>query len=407
MGIHLLPSSFTTTTLLLRTTLTKPNSAFHMASTSQNGLSDQKQKQGLSFTDYLRGLSILIYESFFEKITSRHLKNPLPLPPLSDLTIILTGPTSGIGLEIARNLTFSGAHLVMAARNTKAAHDLINQWNHERSSEDDDEAKLLDIEVMKLDLLSLQSVVKFAQEWNSRSRPVNVLINNAGIYSMKPQSFSEDKFETHLQVNHLAPALLSILLLPSLKKGSPSRIVNNSSTGHFLGFVDVDDMNFTSRRRKFSGFKGYTSSKLAQVMFSSILQKMLPGESGISVVCASPGSVRYTNVARDLPEMLQRVLQPLSFFLYTPKEGCRSVLYAATYPQVQDYTKSLKAQNSLVCAYINHDCSFGCVSKEAQNLEVSMKVWEKTLYMIGLPSDAVDKLLSGDTVEVSKKYKNE
>ncbi|KAK4269496.1 hypothetical protein QN277_022647 [Acacia crassicarpa] len=164
-----------------------------MASSSQNGLPNQEQKGGLSFVDFLRGLSILIYESFFEKITSRHLKSPLPLPPLSDLIVILTGPTSGIGLEIARNLTFSGAHLVMAEKNTKAAHDLINQWNHERSySSSDNEAKLLDIEVMKLDLLSLQSVVKFAQQWNSRSRPVNVLINNAGIYSMKPQSFSED-----------------------------------------------------------------------------------------------------------------------------------------------------------------------------------------------------------------------
>ncbi|KAI9089515.1 hypothetical protein K1719_029120 [Acacia pycnantha] len=287
---------------------------------------------------------------FFEKITSRHLKNPLPLPPLSDITIILTGPTSGIGLEIARNLTFSGAHLVMAARNTKAAHDLINQWNHERSSDVDDDAKLFDIEVMKLDLLSLQSVVKFVQEWNSRSsRAVNVLINNAGIYSMKPQSFSEDKFETHLQA----------------------------------------------------------ISKLAQVMFSSILQKKLPEASGISVVCASPGFVRYTNVVRDIPKMLQHVFQSLVFFAYTPKEGCRSVLYAATYLEVQDYTKSLKAQDSPVCAYIDHDCSFGYVSKEAHNLEVSMKVWEKTLDMIGLPSDAVNKLLSGNTVEVSKKDKSD
>ncbi|XP_028795441.1 dehydrogenase/reductase SDR family member FEY [Neltuma alba] len=381
--------------------------------TSQIGLSNRKQKQGLSFTDYLRGWSVLLHEIFFEKITSRRLKSPLPLPPLSDLTIILTGPTSGIGLEIARNLAFSGAHLVMAVRNQKAAHDLVNQWNRERSSSrsppssdtDFDAAKPLNIEVMKLDLLSLQSVVNFAEEWNSRSKPVNVLINNAGIFSIgKPQSFSEeDGFETHLQVNHLAPALLSILLLPSLKKGSPSRIVNNNSAAHFLGFVDVDDMNFTSGRRKFSSFKGYSSSKLAQVMFSNILQKKLPAESGVSVVCASPGAVRSTNVLRDVPKMVQYVFQSLLFFIYTPKEGARSVLFAATHPQVQDYTKSLKAQDSPVCAYIDHDCTFGYVSKEAQNFETSMKVWEKTLDMIGFPSDAVDKLLSGDTVEVSKK----
>ncbi|KAI9089556.1 hypothetical protein K1719_029161 [Acacia pycnantha] len=382
-----------------------------MASTFQNGLSNQKQKQGLSFTGYCKGWSVLLYEIFFEKISSRHLKSPLPLPPLSDLTIILTGPTSGIGLEVARNLAFSGAHLVMAARNTKAAHDLINQWNHERSySSSDEEAKqLLDIEVMKLDLLSLQSVVNFAQEWNSKSKPLNVLINNAGILNLgKPQSFSEeDGFETHLQVNHLAPSLLTILLLPSLKKGSPSRIVNCSSTGHFFGFVDVDDMNLTSGRRKFFSFRGYSSSKLAQVMFSSILQKKLPIESGISVVCVSPGIVRNTNVVRDVPKMLQHVFQSLIFFAYSLKEGCRSVLYASTYPEVQDYTKSLKAQDSPVCAYIDHDCTFGNVSKEARNWETSMKVWEKTLHMIGFPSDVVDKLLSGDTVEVSKKDRSD
>ncbi|XP_054782210.1 dehydrogenase/reductase SDR family member FEY-like [Prosopis cineraria] len=374
---------------------------------SQNKLCNEKQKQGLSFTDYLRGLSVLLCEIFFEKITSSNLQNPLPLSPLSDLTCIVTGPTSGIGLEIARNLAFSGAHLVMAARNQKAAHDLINQWNHGRSSSSDTDseaANQLNIEVMELDLLSLQSVVKFAHQWNSSSRPLNVLINNAGILSMgKPHKLSEDGFETHLQVNHLAPALLSILLLPSLKKGSPSRIVNNSSTGHFLGFVDVDDMNFTSGRRTFSSFKAYASSKLAQVMVSSILQKKLPEKSGISVVCASPGCVRKTNVARDIPKMVPLVFNSLLFFLYTPKEGSRSLLYAATHPQVQDYTKSLKAQDSPVCAYMDHDCSFGHVSKEAQNLETSMKVWDRTLDMTGLPSDVVDKLLSEDAVEVSLK----
>ena len=141
-------------------------------------------------------------------------------------------------------------------------------------------------------------------------------------------------------------------------------------------------------------------------MFSSILQKKLSKESGISVICASPGSVRNTNVVRDLPKMLYHVFQSLIFFTYTPKEGARSVIYAATYPQVQDYCNSLKAQDSPVCAYINHDCSFGYVSKEAQNLEASIKLWEKTLNMIGLPSDAVYRLLSGDNVEVSNTYRS-
>ncbi|KAJ6393038.1 hypothetical protein OIU77_022505 [Salix suchowensis] len=309
----------------------------------------------------LTGWSYVIYEMLFQRMQARHLKNPLPLPPLDDVTCIVTGSTSGIGLETARQLAFSGAHVVMAVRNQSAAFDLIKKWQTERHG-----TTLLSIEVMELNLLSLSSVVKFAKALNSRSKPLQVLINNAGMFSMgEPQKFSKDGYETHLQVNFLAPAMLSILLLPSLVKGSPSRIINVNSIMHYMGFVDTDDMNFTLGKEKFNSTKAYSSSKLAQIMFYSVLQKRLPLEAGISVLCVSPGT-------------------------------CPRRIKKCTDPEIPEYCEELKADDWPTCAYISHYCRPTRAAKEAHNTRAANEVWEKTLDMTGLPLDAVEKLLQGE-----------
>nr|ACU20616.1 unknown [Glycine max] len=203
----------------------------------------KNKKERLGWIEWLRGWFYLVYEMLFQRIMASHLHNPMPLPPVNDLTCIVTGSTSGIGLEIARQLAQSGAHVVMAVRNTKAAQELIQKWQVDSEGL----SIPLNVEVMQVDLLSLDSVTRFAEAWNARSAPLHVLINNAGIFSIgEPQKFSKDGYEQHLQVNHLAPALLSILLLPSLIRGSPSRIVNVNSIMHHVGFVDTEDMNVTS-----------------------------------------------------------------------------------------------------------------------------------------------------------------
>ncbi|KAI7751305.1 hypothetical protein M8C21_002865 [Ambrosia artemisiifolia] len=339
------------------------------------------KKEALGWMEWLRGWFYLAYEMLFQRIMASHLQNPMPLPPLNDLTCIITGSTSGIGRETARQMAESGAHVVMAVRNTKAAHELIRKWQDEWSGK----GLPLNIEVMELDLLSLASVVRFAEAWNARSGPLHVLINNAGIFSIgEPQKFSKDEYEEHMQVNHLAPALLSVLLLPSLIRGSPSRIVNVNSIMHQVGFVDPEDMNVVSGKRKFTSLVGYSSSKLAQVMFSSVLHKKLPAEAGLSVICVSPGIVQ-TNVARDLPSIVQA--------------GSRSSLFAATDPQIPEYCELLKADEWPVCAFISQDCRPTNPSEEAHNVETSSKVWEKTLQLVGLPLDAVEKLIEGEDVK--------
>ncbi|XP_022897072.1 dehydrogenase/reductase SDR family member FEY-like [Olea europaea var. sylvestris] len=356
------------------------------------------KKEGLGWMEWLRGWMYIIYEMLFQRISASHLQNPMPLPPINDLTCIVTGSTSGIGKEIARQLAESGAHVVMAVRNPKAANDLIKKWQEEWSGR----GLPLNIEVMELDLLSLDSVVKFAEAWNARAGPLHVLINNAGIFSIgEPQKISKDGNEEHMQVNHLAPALLSILLLPSLVRGSPSRIINVNSIMHYVGFVDTEDINVLSGKRKYTSLVGYSSSKLAQVMFSSVLHKRLPAEAGISVVCVSPGIVQ-TNVARDLPKIVQAGYRLIPYFIFSAEEGSRSTLFAATDPQVPEYCEMLKADEWPVCAFISQDCRPSNPSEESHNVETSYKVWEKTLKMVGLPPDAVERLIEGE--EVNCKY---
>ncbi|XP_010537072.1 PREDICTED: retinol dehydrogenase 11-like isoform X2 [Tarenaya hassleriana] len=295
-------------------------------------------------------------------------------------------------------LAEAGAHVVMAVRNTKSAQELIQQWQNEWSGR----GLPLNIEATELDLLSLDSVVRFADTWNARSGPLHVLINNAGIFAMgEPQKFSKDGYEQHMQVNHLAPSLLSLLLLPSLIRGSPSRIINVNSVMHHIGFVDPDDMNLISGRRKYSSLKGYSSTKLAQVMFSSILFKRLPVESGISLVCLSPGAV-LTNVARDLPRFLQAIYAVIPYFIFSPQEGCRSSIFAATDPQIPEYCETLKADDWPVCPFISQDCRPTKPSEEAHNLETAYRVWEKTLEMAGLPLDAVERLIEGEDVKCQR-----
>ncbi|XP_072968915.1 dehydrogenase/reductase SDR family member FEY-like [Typha angustifolia] len=353
------------------------------------------RKKELGWIEWLRGWCSIVGEFLFQRITASHLENPLPLPPLDGITCIVTGATSGIGLEIARQLAESGAHVVMAVRRPRLAHDLIQKWQTENS----EKGMLLNIEVMELDLLSLNSVVKFAEVWNARLGPLHVLINNAGIFSIgEPQRFSKDGYEEHMQVNHLAPALLAMLLIPSLIRGSPSRIVNVNSIMHLVGFVETEDMNITSGKRKYTSLLGYSNSKLAQVKFSSILHKRIPAEAGVNVLCVSPGIVR-TNVARDLPKIIVAGYKLIPYFIFNAQEGARSSLFAATDPQVPEYCGVLKADEWPVCACISHDCRPTNPSEEAHNLETSQAVWEKTLEMIGLPSNALEKLIEGETVQ--------
>lgn len=349
-------------------------------------------KTSLSWLDWISALIQVASETLFQKIYACRLPTRFPLPLLTHLTCIITGATSGIGLETAKQLAEAGAHVVLACRNTAAAQDLVHKWQKER----DRSSSPLDVEVMELNLLSLSSVRSFAAAWEARRAPLHLLINNAGIFSMSaPQKFSEDGYEEHLQVNYLAPALLTMLLLPSLFRGAPSRIVNVNSEMQIFGIVDPDDLNIASGKRKYSSVTAYSGSKLAQVYFSSILERQLPVDAGIHVICVNPGSVK-TNVTRTLPKLLQAAYRLLGFFSFSSVEGARSVLYCATNPEVQEYGHALRAEGWPVCPCYSSDCKPKVMPRQAQNEEVAVKVWEKTREAIGLSKHFMEKVVIGE-----------
>lgn len=343
----------------------------------------------LSWSEWIVGLLRVVWDVLIQRYAARHVPPRLALPALPHLTVMITGATSGIGLQTARALALSGAHVIFAVRSTNVAKDLISQW----------QAKLphgtppLNCEVMELDCLSFDSVRKLAETWEARKLPLNLLINNAGIFCMtEPQKFSKDGCEQHMQVNHLAPALLTVLLLPSLARGAPSRVVMVNSIMHHLGNVDPKDLNAKDNVRKFYSTSAYSTSKLAQVMFSNLLQRRLLKDVGIDVVCVHPGEVR-TQVARNLPKIVQKAYAKL-FFLFTSEEGARSVLFCATDKQVQDHARRLRSFGYPLAPYFGPDLKIWPVGKQALDMETAHLLWEETFKLIGLPADYIEAALT-------------
>ncbi|KAK7315075.1 hypothetical protein VNO77_33607 [Canavalia gladiata] len=188
-----------------------------------------------------------------------------------DLTAIVTGASSGIGAETTRVLAMRGVHVIMAVRNLIAAEDVKQAIFKEIPT-----AK---VDAMELDLSSMASVRKFASQFNASDLPLNILINNAGIYG-PPFTLSEDNIELQFATNHLGHFLLTNLLLDTMKKTAreskkQGRIVNVSSHGHRLAYrqgILFDKLNDQSSYRT---IWAYGQSKLANILHANELARHL------------------------------------------------------------------------------------------------------------------------------------
>jgi NAD(P)-dependent dehydrogenase (short-subunit alcohol dehydrogenase family) len=197
------------------------------------------------------------------------------IPDLAGRTAIVTGASSGIGLETAKALTAHGARVVLAvrdeARGAAAAATLPGPGTHE---------------VRLLDLASLDSVRAFATDW--AGQPVDLLINNAGVM-IPPLSRTKDGFELQFGTNHLGHFALTNLLLPAMLLPSVTgRVVTVSSNAHKAGRMDFDDLNW--ERKKYRAWRAYGQSKLANLLFTAELQRRLTDAgSKVLSMAAHPG----------------------------------------------------------------------------------------------------------------------
>ncbi len=243
---------------------------------------------------------------------------------LNDLTILVTGANSGIGLETARALAARGANLVLTCRSQERADRAVADIQAGVPS-----ARL---ETRLLDLASLASIRAFAAELDRGHPTLDVLINNAGCFSMDRQE-TADGFELTYGVNHLGTFLLTNLLLPIVRRTPGARVVNVASAAHFHGKLELDDAHI---RQDYKGFPAYAASKLANVAFSIELAQRI-GADGPTVNAVHPGHVA-TNIwpgegwFATVFSLINKV------FATTPQRGAEPSVFVATAPELAGTT---------------------------------------------------------------------
>ncbi|MEM6344758.1 MAG: SDR family oxidoreductase [Bacteroidota bacterium] len=227
--------------------------------------------------------------------------------------ILITGATSGIGKAAALQLAKQGHKILFNSRNPmrgeKVRDELISASGNDQ------------IFTLPADLASFQQIKAFAEGVQKKMPTIDVLINNAGMFASEVR-LTEDEFEEMLAVNHLAPFLLTGLLLDNLKQSTAARIINVSSAAHRNGNVYFDDMN---GEKEFKPFRRYGDTKLMNILFTRHLAKRL-AETSITVNSLHPGVVS-TNVAREFPAWARKLFEWLSM---SPEKGARTTVYLAT-----------------------------------------------------------------------------
>ncbi len=217
---------------------------------------------------------------------------------MKDKQVIITGPTSGIGKEIAMQLGALGANLVLACRDVKRGKQVAAEIaQHGKSKQ---------IDVMEIDTSSQESIRRFARQYHKEYARLDVLINNAGMNrGAQPRALSVDGIELTFATNVLGYFLLTQELLDLLKASAPARIVNVAS--QFASDFDLDDLQF--ERRPFESFKVYAQSKACNRLFTWALARRLKG-TNVTANAMAPGLVADTGLFRHAPpEQVARLKQ--------------------------------------------------------------------------------------------------
>jgi len=270
---------------------------------------------------------------------------------------IVTGSNSGIGKATAIGLAKLNATVVMLCRNKetgeKSQKEIIELTGNDN------------VDLLICDLSSQQQIRNFVSEFKKKYESLHVLINNAGVMKKKG-TMSVDGYEINFAVNHLAPFLLTNLLLDILKKSAPSRIINVSSAAHRMGKLDFDDLQCENKKIRLMNI--YGNSKLALMLVSYELSRRLDG-TRVTVNTVHPGMID-TNLGRDMSKFSQKFGKGL---FKKPEVGAETSIYLASSPEVEGitgkyFTKKEPKQSS----------------KESYNEEFAKRLWKISEEMTGL-----------------------
>ncbi len=250
----------------------------------------------------------------------------LPTVTLPDLTgrlAVVTGANSGLGFGIATRLAEAGAEVLLAVRNREKGEEAVARLTQAVPG-----ARL---GIRDLDLASLESVRACAAGLVKEGRPIDLLVNNAGVMAPPKRQETVDGFELQIGTNYLGPFALTGLLLPLLRAADAPRITTMSSIVARIGRIRWDDF---AEQRRYSPYRAYGASKLADLMFARELQRRSDADGwGLRSTAAHPGATQ-TNLqtsgprgGRPYPEWVQRIMN--GRFMQVP-EGILPALVALT-----------------------------------------------------------------------------
>lgn len=266
---------------------------------------------------------------------------------------MVTGATGGIGKAIAAGLAKRGDTVVLVARSRErgvAVREEIRAATGNRG-----------VHLVLADLASQAQVRGAAGEIAAGFGRVDVLVNNAAVYTRR-RSLTPDRVETQWAVNHLAPFLLTHLLLDSL--GSPARVVNLSSNAHRGAKLRWDDLQM---ERRYSGVGMYARTKLANLLFTRELARRA-ADAGVTANAMHPGVVATDLLLNGFPP-----LKLVRRFLRTPEQGAKTAVWLASSPGVEGVTGKYFADEKEIEP-----------SREAQDDEAARRLWQVSEEMTGL-----------------------
>jgi NAD(P)-dependent dehydrogenase (short-subunit alcohol dehydrogenase family) len=235
---------------------------------------------------------------------------------------LITGATSGIGKETAIELARQGMHIIFNTRNVEKGNIVRNEIIDLSGNKN--------VDVVFCDLALMKSVCTFASTIRKGYEKLDILINNAGIWTTR-KVITDEGFESQFAVNHLAPFLLTHLLLDLIKKSPAGRIINVSSGIHYRGYLDVSDPEF--KLKSYSSINAYTQSKVANILFTRSLAKRLK-ETDITVNCLAPGWVN-TGLFRESNPFVRLSARLMAL---TPRQGAENTIFLATSGEVGNIT---------------------------------------------------------------------
>jgi NAD(P)-dependent dehydrogenase (short-subunit alcohol dehydrogenase family) len=234
---------------------------------------------------------------------------------------IVTGGSSGIGVETARVLAAAGAEVTIAVRNTAAGEQTAAEITASTGNA---------AHVGLLDLADLASVAAFVGDW---SGPLDRLVNNAGVMALPELQLTPEGWELQFATNHLGHFALALGLHDALAAAGDARIVSLSSRAHLRSPVVFDDLNFTSR--PYDPWLAYGQSKTANILFAVEATRRWSGD-GITANAVHPGAIAATNLSRYMdPQLLADLVASGSTRYKTIEQGAATSVLVTTSPQLE------------------------------------------------------------------------